>query len=188
MKSILCLFALTVAGAELCSGQTVLNGSFETGATPPFGGAFVPAPNSTAISGWTVQSGSIDYMGNDTWQAAAGSRSLDMSGHDAGTITQNISGFTPGRQYRLSFYMAGNNDGVSRIFQLRANIGSVTQTFAFDATGFTYSNMGWSLRTMDFTATDTTMALTFTSLDSGNAGPALDNVSISTASEPCVPA
>src|SRR5205823_5221846 len=82
---------------------------FETGATPPFGGAYVPAPNSTAIPNWTVSSGSVDYIGSDTWQAADGSRSLDMSGHDAGTIMQNVSGFTVGQQYRLSFYLAGNN-------------------------------------------------------------------------------
>jgi choice-of-anchor C domain-containing protein len=158
------------------------------GDTPPFGGSFIPAPNSAAISGWTVQAGSVDYIGNDTWPAADGSRSLDMSGHDAGTITQNISGFIPGHQYRLSFYMAANNDGVARIFRLQARIGSAMEAFSFDATGRTYANMGWSLRTLDFTATDTTLALTFTSLDDGNAGPALDNVSISPVSGPCVPA
>src|SRR2546421_3026708 len=82
MKQTFCLLALMVAAARICPSQTVVNGSFETGATPPFGGAFIPAPDSTSIPGWTVQSGSVDYIGSDTWQAADGSRSLDMSGHD----------------------------------------------------------------------------------------------------------
>jgi choice-of-anchor C domain-containing protein len=185
VKSIFCLLTLLVGSAGLCSGQTVRNGSFEAGNAPPFGGSYIPAPNSTAISGWVVQAGSVDYIGNDTWPAADGSRSLDLSGHDAGTITQNISGFTPGHEYRLSFYMAANNDGVARIFRLQARIGSVTETFSFDATGRTYADMGWSLRTLDFIATHTTLTLEFTSLETGNAGPVLDNVSIAA---PCVAA
>src|SRR5439155_5977789 len=158
MKNAFYLLALIVAGTELCSGQTVLNGSFETGPTPPFGGTYVPAPDSTTITGWTVSGGSVDYIGSDTWPAADGSRSLDMNGHDAGTIVQNVSGFTLGNQYRLSFYLAGNNDGSATIFHLQGKIGSFTQTFTFDATGHTYADMGWSLRTMDFAADDTTMA------------------------------
>lgn len=178
MKQILYLLASILAGAELCSGQTVLNGSFEEGDAPPLGGVCIPTKDSTAIRGWTVRSGSVDYIGDDTWQAAYGSRSLDLSGHDAGSIMQNVSGFTPGNEYRLYFYMAANSDGSPAEFHLRASVGSVTQTFAFDATGHKYADMGWSLKTMDFTATSATMALTFTSLNRGVAGPALDNVCI----------
>jgi choice-of-anchor C domain-containing protein len=131
-----------------------------------------------------VQSGSVDYIGSDTWQAADGSRSLDMSGHDAGSIFQNVSGFTVGQQYRLSFDLASNVEGGPTIKSLQAQIGSTAQTFTFDGTGFSYANMGWSLRTLDFIANNTTMGLTFTSLDSGSAGPALDNVSITIVPEP----
>jgi choice-of-anchor C domain-containing protein len=178
------LLAVIFVGAQLCLSQTVLNGSFETGTTPPFGGTYVPAPNSSAIPNWTVQSGSVDYIGSDTWQAADGSRSLDMSGHNAGSILQNITGFTVGQQYRLSFYIAGN-DGDPPIKHLQAAVGSTAQTFTFDTTGFTYANMGWSLRTLDFTADNTTLALTFTSFDDTFSGPAIDNVSISPIPEPC---
>jgi choice-of-anchor C domain-containing protein len=184
MRSAFCLLALILASPEWCSGQIVVNGSFESGPTPPLGGLYVPAPDSTTISGWTVSSGSVDYIGSDTWPAAHGSRSLDMSGHDAGTIMQNVSGFTPGNQYRLSFYLAANNDGSPTLFHLQGSIGSSTQTFTFDATGHTYANMGWSLRTMDFTANNTTLTLALTSLDDGFAGPALDDVSIAAIPEP----
>src|SRR5690349_3476844 len=103
LKPALYIVAVILATTGFVTAQTVVNGSFETGTTPPFGGLFIPAPNSTTISSWTVQSGSVDYIGSDTWQAADGSRSLDMSGHDAGSIFQNVSGFTVGQQYRLSF-------------------------------------------------------------------------------------
>lgn len=186
IKSVICFLSFIVAGSELCSGQVFVNGSFEIGDTPPLGGTYVPAPDSTSIPGWTVQSGGVDYIGSDTWQAEDGIRSLDMSGHNAGSILQNVSGLIIGQQYQLSFYMAANNLEGPPIKTLQASIDSVTQTFTFDGTGTTLANMGWSLRTMDFTADNTTMALVFTSLDNTLAGPALDNVSISPIPEPCV--
>lgn len=97
------VLALSAAGVGTVLGQNVFNGSFESGVAPPLGGEFIPAPNSGAIAGWTVQSGSVDHIGSDTWPAAEGSRSLDLNGHDAGTIVQTISGFVPGRPYRLAF-------------------------------------------------------------------------------------
>src|SRR5206468_5463440 len=98
----------------------------------------VDAPNSTAITGWTVQSGNIDYYGS-AWVAGDGNRSLDMSGTTAGTISQEVSGFTAGRMYRLAFLMAGNPGLIPQlpaIKRLRASIGSASQEYAFDATVF----------------------------------------------------
>jgi choice-of-anchor C domain-containing protein len=184
MKKTFCLLVFITTGVQFCSAQFVVNGSFETGPTPPYGGLYIPAPDSSTISGWTVSSGSIDYIGSDYWQPADGNRSLDMNGHNAGTIMQNVSGLTVGQPYRLSFYMAGNNNNSPVTFHLQASVGSTTQTFSFDATGYNYTNMGWSLRTMDFAAANTTMALSFASLDSGFSGPTLDKVSIVAVPEP----
>lgn len=50
MKKVFSLMILIAVGSALCTAQTVQNGSFETGATPPYGGSYIPAPNSTAIS------------------------------------------------------------------------------------------------------------------------------------------
>jgi choice-of-anchor C domain-containing protein len=185
MKKTLCLLGFMIAGVELCSGQLVVNGSFETGPTPPYGGLYIPAPDSSTIPGWTVSNGSIDYVGSDYWQPADGSRSLDMDGHNPGTIMQNVSGLTVGQLYKLSFYMAGNNNFSPVTFHLQASVGSNSQTFTFDATGYSYTNMGWTLKTLDFTATATAMPLTFTSLDPGFSGPTLDEVSIVAIPEPC---
>src|SRR5437763_10426038 len=131
--------------------QTVTNGSFELG-TDPGNSLVVLAGDSTTITGWTVQSGTVDYIGT-RWAAADGERSLDLSGQSEGSIVQNaVSGFTVGMEYRLSFYMAANTEGGSPIKSLRADVGLASQSFSFDGTGYSASNMGWSLRTLDFFA------------------------------------
>jgi len=57
--------------------------------------------------------------------------------------------------------MAANTEGGDLIKSLKASIGSTTQTFAFDATGFSGLNMGWAERTLEFVATSSTMVLSF---------------------------
>src|SRR5215469_5456883 len=88
------------------SAQSLVNGSFELGLNPGSSINLV-AVDSTTITGWTVKTGSIDYIGS-RWQAADGNRCLDLSGTDAGSISQTVSNFTIGGQYRLSFELAGN--------------------------------------------------------------------------------
>ncbi|NQZ64130.1 DUF642 domain-containing protein, partial [Crocosphaera sp.] len=51
--------------------------------------------------------------------------------------------------------------------------------FTFDISGKSTSNMGWETKTWMFTATGSTTTLSFISNNDGNAGPALDNVSVS---------
>jgi choice-of-anchor C domain-containing protein len=159
----------------------VFNGSFELGIDP---GELrqIDAPNSTAITGWTVESGNIDYYGS-AWVAGDGNRSLDMSGTTAGTISQLVSGFTVGQTYRLSFLMAGNPGLIPplpAVKRLRATIGSssAVQEYSFDATGHSAGDLGWILRTLNFTASSSTMTLRFVSLTDGLGGAALDKVSI----------
>ena len=58
----------------------IINGSFETGiAISPDPFKTLNATDSTSIAGWTVTSGSIDYIGS-YWTAQDGGRSLDMNG------------------------------------------------------------------------------------------------------------
>ena len=154
----LCLASVLIVMPYSMPAQVVINGSFEQG-TDPGNNVAVFAGDSTTITGWTVQSGSVDYVGT-RWMAADGNRSLDLSGQSAGSILQNaVNGFTVGMQYRLSFYMAANTEGGSAIKSLQADIGSVSQSFSFDGTGHSASDMGWSLRTLDFVATATSLNL-----------------------------
>ena len=178
---------LTIALAVATSGVAatppppsglVVNGSFELGIDPD---VQIDAPNSTAITGWTVQSGNIDYVGAG-WMAGDGNRSLDMSGTTVGTIRQVIAGLTAGQAYRLSFLMAGNPGLIPpfpSVKRLRASIGSASQEYSFNASGRSANNMGWTEKVLDFTADGSSMTLLFTSLTEGLGGAALDKVTIS---------
>jgi len=165
------------------TAQLVGNGGFESGTNPGFDFINVPTGNSTTISGWTIGSGNVDYIGG-RWSAASGVRSVDLNGTLAGSISQNINGVTVGQTYRLYFYMAASPDagtGASRTLQV--NVGAVSQTFTAIGTGL-YSAPGWSQCSLDFTANSSTVTLSFLSNNSGPWGPILDDVSIVSAPEP----
>ena len=103
------LAAIALAGTTLAfSGLT--NSSFETG-TYVDGGAGFEQLNAgdTSIDGWTVDAGSVDWIGT-YWPAQDGSMSIDMSGADAGAISQTFA-TTIGNTYTVSFYLSGNPAG-----------------------------------------------------------------------------
>lgn len=170
------LFAAILSFSDPASAQVVVNGSFEQGMDPG-DSVLINAGDSTSINGWACTGGTVDYIGTH-WVAAAGSRSIDLSGHSAGTLSQIISGFQLGATYRLSFDLAGNPEGPPAIKNMQINIGSASHNFSFDTTGHSDANMGWTLATMDFLATAPTLTLSFTSLDNTVYGPAIDAVSL----------
>jgi len=175
------LAAVSPASAAV---NLVSNGSFEIGTDP---GSFTTlnAVDSATIPGWTVGSGSIDYIGS-YWQAGDGVRSLDMSGNDLGSISQSFA-VTDGALYTVSFLVAGNPDNGPIIKELGVTTNGSSQSFFFDVTGFDKSNMGWTTETFNFIASGSTETLTFTSLACADVSPpcafgaALDNVSVSAA-------
>jgi choice-of-anchor C domain-containing protein len=181
MKRIARLGIVATASLLCASGAqavTVINGSFESGIDP---GSFttVGAGDSTSITGWTVASGSVDYIGT-YWQPGDANRSIDMSGNEPGSISQTLHGFTVGQQYSLSFLLAGNPDGPPPIKDLRVNIGGFQQDVAFPEGANTRPAMGWALYSLLFTADSTDPLLQFSSLTGGSPfGAALDNVAVS---------
>jgi choice-of-anchor C domain-containing protein len=171
--------------AGRASAQSLLNGSFEMGTDPNTGAGQnigMTAPDSTTIVGWTLSSGTIDYIGS-RWVAGEGVRSIDLSGTSPGSIFQTISGFTPGVDYELSFLMAANPEGGEPTRSLQVDIGSASQVFSFTGSG-TAADLGWEQRTLDFTAATPTLTLTFTSLENNAFGAALDGVRITPVPEP----
>ena len=167
--------AALLLGAQSAYAVTINNGSFETGTAP---GAFTPVgAGGTNITGWTVDSGSIDYIGN-YWTASDGARSVDMSGGGAGQISQALSGLTIGQQYTITFDLAGNPAGGPIVKDLEVSAGGITSLYSFDTTGQSLSDMGWATQTFVFVATATTDTLAFLSLNNTSYGPALDNVTI----------
>ena len=158
-----------------------MNGSFEDGTDP---GSYVTLnPGDTDITDWTIVSGTVDYIGT-YWTAFEGSRSIDMSGTEAGSISQTFTTVV-GATYEVTFDMAGNPDGEQgmKTMDVMATGGS-TQDYSFDTTGKTTGDMGWLPKVYEFTATETDTELTFISTTDSAYGPALDNVVITETEAP----
>jgi choice-of-anchor C domain-containing protein len=169
------LAAITLAGATLAfSGPT--NGSFETGTYADGGSGFEQLnAGDTSIDGWTVDSGSVDWI--DTyWPAADGSKSIDMSGADAGAISQTFD-TTIGNTYTVSFALSGNPAGDPTVKTLDVSAtGGTVSNYTYDVTGNDLTNMNWTQATYTFLATSATTTLSFVSTTTGAFGPAIDNV------------
>ncbi len=170
---------LLSAVASAASATIVVNGSFELGPVP---GAYATYfAGSSAITGWTIASGSVDYIGS-YWNAADGSRSLDMAGNSAGTISQMLD-TVAGAKYRLSFWISGNPDSPVQKSML-VSAGSLVNA------GISYNPVStpldWKRVWVDFTAVSDQTLLSFQSTNTGPYGMALDNVSVSMVPEPAM--
>jgi len=183
------LTLLALAGGLLLGGEAaqaanlLRNGSFEIGRNP--GRHFSTLyPGSTAINGWSVTRGSINYLGG-YWQAADGNRSIDLDGWDAGEIAQTFS-TKVGQSYLVTFALAGNPENLPVVKEMRVAAAGQFADFSFDITGKSFSDMGWLPKSWQFTAVDTETTLKFLSLSKSNPrayGAALDNVSVVPISE-----
>ena len=132
------LAAVALAGAALAfSGPT--NASFETGTYVDNGAGFEQLnAGDTSIDGWTVEAGSVDWIGT-YWPAQDGSMSIDMSGVNAGTLSQTFA-TTVGNTYTVSFYLSGNPAGPPTVKTLDVvATGAAVSSYAFDASGSTLS-------------------------------------------------
>jgi choice-of-anchor C domain-containing protein len=178
-----CAIFLFVA-ASIAAFPTITNGSFESGTFNP--GAFTALPTgSTAMTGWTVSAGTVDYIGT-YWQASNGSRSVDLNGFSTGAISQTFS-TVPGLTYNVTFDMSGNPAGGPALKTMNVSAGGAPTAYSYDvvANGNTLANMKWAPKSFSFTATSANTTLTFASttpsVPSCCYGPALDNVVVAEA-------
>jgi choice-of-anchor C domain-containing protein len=151
------------------------NGSFENG--PTINNGFVTLyAGSTEIQGWTVDSGSIDLIG-DYWTASDGSRSIDLNGAGLGAISQTFD-TTTGAWYQVEFEMAGNPDDPGlKVLAVSAN--TTEEEFEFDSTGTNPSDMQWIEQYFVFQAASDITTLQFRAVSPDSIyGPALDNVRV----------
>jgi choice-of-anchor C domain-containing protein len=183
--------ALAVMASIAFAGPTfafagIANGSFEAGtfSNAPFDTLF---PGSTALAGWTIESGSVDWKGS-YWQASDGVRSLDLSGNEPGAISQTLA-TTIGTAYVVTFDLSGNPAGgpIVKTMTVGAS-GAAMKSYTFDtaSVGNSLSDMRWAAQDYSFVATSSNTVLTFTSTTPGLYGPALDNVTV-TASDTTAP-
>lgn len=171
------------------------NGSFENGPPNPCNTFNIPF-GSTIITGWTVSVGNIDWESAPAcgWQPSDQQNSLDLVGAGAGGIggIQQTFDTTPGTTYQVLFDLAGNYGAGPVIKPLAVTINGFTTNFTFDTTGRSALDMGWTTRSVQFTAAGNSSTINFVSDVSAsggtlNAGAALDNVRIARITSHSVP-
>jgi choice-of-anchor C domain-containing protein len=173
------LASIALAGPTSAAFTGLVNGSFETGPYADNGSGFqqLDAPN-TSIDGWSVGAGSVDWIGT-YWPAPDGAMSIDMSGADAGTLSQTFE-TTIGNTYTVSFLLSGNPAGLPSLKTLEVNAtGGTVGLYTHDTTGTDLTTMVWAPQTYTFLATSATTTLSFVSTTAGAFGPAIDGVDVS---------
>lgn len=170
----------TLAASGTASAAAFQNGSFEDPGSIAIGAYGTYGTGSTAIAGWTVGSGSIDWVGT-YWTAADGARSVDLNGDQPGSIYQDLD-TTTGHTYRVSFALSGNPDGVRGLKTVVVLASDATSaTFSYDTSVWnnTLTDMKWQQRSFTFVAGAGSTRLSFVSLaPAGAYGPAIDKVSV----------
>lgn len=168
-----------VMGSVVMSAFAVgTNGSFESGTNP--GSYLTVAAAGADIDSWTVDSGSVDYIGS-YWQPSQGERSVDLNGNEQGSVSQVLTTVV-GATYTVTFDLSGNPDGgpVVKTVNVSAT-GTAATPYMFDTSangGNTHGDMKWTGKQYVFVATTTSTTLTFASGDEGAYGAAIDNVVI----------
>ena len=188
---------LAFAGPAAAATAAFQNGSFlGSSYTPSYPGAGFETlsselDNTTAIPGWTVTSGSVDWI-QSYWEAPpGGGNSIDMNG-TAGPNQQNPTALGVLTQtfatdvhaaYVVGFELAGNptqNCGpvIKTLWVSAAD--TPTQPYSADTWGYSNSDMGWTPQTYSFVATSDSTTLTFAAATSNKSdcGAALGDVSV----------
>jgi len=197
---------LAFAGAANAATTSVAltNAGFETADMASLDGFQWVHVGEQTLDGWTVSGPGASYPGgtgygegidivsNNRWQAAEGSRSIDLNAYNQGSISQTID-TVAGQTYDVTFALSGNPSpdfGGSKTMTVTA--GAAWQDFTFDKVN-TPDDMQYENKTFSFIGTGSPMTLTFKSTTTiqgpGNVtggfsaagGPVIDNVHIGTA-------
>jgi choice-of-anchor C domain-containing protein len=202
IKHSLCT-ALALSGALACAAGTAVaapqeatsaralisrfdDGSFEYPLAQP--NWFTNYTAGQAIGPWRVTKGSVEVIDDGYWQPAEGDQSIDLNGEDVGAVSQTFTTI-PGQNYTLTYQLAGNPVGTAWKTGRVLIDGRNVQNFAFNVTGKSFTNMGWTRQQVTFQATNSTTTLTFDSTTADPAfGPAIDDVQVTATCCSCSPA
>jgi choice-of-anchor C domain-containing protein len=169
---------IAFAGSTQAAFAGPTNGSFETGTYVDNGSGFRQQnAGELNIDDWTVGGHSVDWI-ETYWPAQEGTRSIDLSGSNAGSLSETFE-TTIGNTYDVSFALSGNPAGPPTVKTLQVSAtGGTTGLYMYDLTvnANDLTDMKWSTQTYSFVATSATTTLTFTSTTAGAFGPALDDV------------
>ncbi|MBI3745680.1 MAG: choice-of-anchor C family protein [Chloroflexi bacterium] len=169
---------VAIYAAALSSPELIVNGGFEQ---PIAGSDFTEIVPGTGLTGWTINSGSIDMISTH-WASFEGAQSVDLNGNAAGTISQTFA-TTPGAQYQLTFQYSANPDGPpdAKTASVLVN-GTVIDSVSHPKGGYLTTTaprtIAWTPASVIFTAPAATTTLTFQSTSSTSYGIVLDAVSV----------
>ena len=148
------------------------------------------------LPGWhTTYGNGIELQKNVVTSSQDGNHHIELDSHTQGSsnsmMTQVIDSLIIGQDYLVEFYYkprtSGQNDNGINVYWHDANI-NFDQSIAaqYQANGTKQSTPDWQLQSMSFTATSTSMALSFASVGTANTlGGLVDNVSmVAQVSEP----
>ena len=174
------VMSLALAGSAMAAAFT--NGGFESG-TYTGGSWNTLNTGSTAITGWTVSSGTVDWVDSSYWETAEGSKSIDLDGNSAGALTSDSFSTVSGGTYFVSFALSGNPDadlGLKTVRVSASGSSSASADYSFNTStmGNTHADMMYQTEGYTFVATGTGAALTFASQTAGAWGPVIDNVTV----------
>lgn len=164
-------FAVTLstgdAGGTPTGENLLVNGSFEEPTVTKWA-------LSSAVPGWS--SSTPIEIDRTPWPASDGDQSSDMNGNVPTTITQTVSGLTPGAPYLLSFDYASSRSSRSTVTMDVLVNGDVVQSIASPASAIPPA---YSTETIAVTApANGTVTIGFASTTAGSAGVVLDNVAL----------
>ena len=166
------LLVAALASSPVAAANLLQNGGFELGPEPNM--VMSISAGSTVIQGWTVTGAAIDYVGGQ-WAAREGARSVALNGTSPGGISQTFLTLA-GQPYQVKFFLAGDAFSNPILKHVRVSAAGQSQDYEFNAEHAWPWDLGWLEKTFSFNANAGTTTLTFTSLDAGDTGPALDSV------------
>jgi choice-of-anchor C domain-containing protein len=183
----LAIALVTLGATWVQATNLVTNGDFSafTGSSGSSGFTTVFA-GQTYITDWHVFGPqaigpSVDWVFS-YWQGPPGppasTYSIDLDGNSQGGIWQAIS-TTVGQKYDVTFWLAGNTDGSPTTKTVLVANAGPNQTFSFNDSGATKTDMNWTKESFIFTAASSTTDLSFASQNSGPYGPVIGEVNVS---------
>jgi choice-of-anchor C domain-containing protein len=162
----------------------IQNGSFESPSIWQSSAIVDYVAGSTAMPGWTVGGNSVDLVGESYWVAEDGDQSLDLAGSAPGSVSQTVD-TTPGANYTLSWYMAGNTNCGQSIKTMDVYWdGTLVDAPTSNDTSDSSTSMGWVQLQLNVQAAGASSVVEFADAtpDQSQCGAALDNVSLTPAS------
>jgi hypothetical protein len=183
--------ALMGAATQASAVELLINGGFDApvaGVPEPWGGFTLYAVGPVPLSGWTVESGSVDLTTTASgWgPPVSAPYSLDINGWDAGVISQSFNTVL-GRSYNVSYRYSRNAANGPSPSEATVAAGGVTQNVVSTNDPLLFGTLGnfiFQTGGFSFVGDGNAATIRLSAVTQGNAGVYFDNVSVTAVPEP----